>query len=268
MIPANSSIELCSVNTLAERYQVPRTSVANWVKRDDFPASVGKAGKTVLFDVDQVDAWLRGYQPGTWMRAHPGPNPFGLPEGGDRDLLTLHDIGELHGRVVFQREPTPAATLLTYISRGELARADRTPEDGLSPEVTAPSWFRATAYAFLNKPRRANHESPAGAVRPGRPVATRRDARPPGATADLVLPQGRPRDLLSLAQIREIDTAARGRPAPSEASIRQYMATGKFPKPDRTPGDGKRPAVTEPKWYRDTAYGFVRRPSVGQARKP
>jgi predicted DNA-binding transcriptional regulator AlpA len=256
MIPANSSVTNCTVKDLAEKYDIPRPSVVSWVQREDFPPSVGAARKAMLYDEDKVDAWLRRHQPGIWVRAHSGPNPFGLPEGREEDLLTLEEIGRLHGTVVLQRDPTPVATLRTYISKNYLGKADRAPEDGLSPTVTGPRWYRSTAYAFLNTPRRSN-----------RGTSLEADVRAERPAEIVVLPDGDDLDLLGIEEIRTIDTAVRGRPSPSVASLRQYMGTGRFPRPDRTPGDGREPEVHEPKWVRRNAYGFIRRPQVGKPRK-
>jgi predicted DNA-binding transcriptional regulator AlpA len=263
MIPANSSVRRASVDTIAARYGVDRTTVAGWAKKPDFPSPVDRAGKIQVFDLDAVDSWLRDYQPGAWVRGQEGSNPFGLPEGKDNDLLTLEEIAELDGTVVFRRrEPTPVAVLRTYISRGDLARPDRLPDDGKDPGVSKPSWFRSNAYEFLNHPRTTIPRSKTGS-----PAVRAKTDVSEVAPFPFDLPAGSDSDLLSLPDIRRIDAEVRGRPAPSDASLQRYMRKGQFPQPDRTPGDGSTPAVDEPMWLRSTAYGFIRRPLTGRPRK-
>ncbi|MGA5442501.1 hypothetical protein ACPCKW_23695 [Streptomyces griseoincarnatus] len=238
MIPAGSEPKHTNVNLISERYDVHRDTAYKWSGEPTFPDAVDKAGKADVYDADRVDEWVRQNYPGVWLKGQKGRNPLGLPVGGDRDLLPLRRIGELEGRA-FNRPATTVTTLRTYISKGILARPDRRPGDGGKPEVTEDMWYRSTAYAYLNRPRR-----------------TRRAETSVGE--ELELPAGDEQDLLTLEEIRAVDTAARGRPAPSAASLKHYQSDGRMPRPDRVPGDGQEPVVEEPMWHRSTAYSFIR----------
>ncbi|MCX5216213.1 hypothetical protein OG689_44565 [Kitasatospora sp. NBC_00240] len=261
MIPAGSTTEQTTYDLMAERYGVHRTTAFQWGQEPDFPPLLHRAGKLEIFDADAVDQWLRQRYPGTWAKGQRGKNPLGLPPGGDRDLLPLRRIGELEGKAL-GREATPIGTLRTYISKGTLPQPDRKPADGQKPDVTEPMWFRSTAYAYLNRPRRTR--------RTRSETAPAQEAQRPPAPKDLLndldLPAGEDTDLLTLEEIREIDSAVRGRPAPKASTLKVYMADGRMAKPDRLPGDGKQPAVEEPSWFRSTAYTFVRRPRTGRPR--
>ncbi|MFJ7258319.1 hypothetical protein ACIQWV_38820 [Streptomyces sp. NPDC098085] len=77
------------------------------------------------------------------------------------------------------------------------------------------------------------------------------------------LPDGGPKDLVKLSDICAWEGKALGRKEPvPEGTLRSYMSKKppKMPGPDRTPGDGQRPEVTERMWFRKTAYDFVNRP--------
>ncbi|MER6203178.1 hypothetical protein ABT234_38135 [Streptomyces sp. NPDC001586] len=75
------------------------------------------------------------------------------------------------------------------------------------------------------------------------------------------LPEGGPKDLVKLSDIAAWEGKALGRKEPvPEVTLRTYISRKKMPGPDRTPGDGKRPEVTERMWFRETAYEFVNRP--------
>lgn len=76
----------------------------------------------------------------------------------------------------------------------------------------------------------------------------------------LNLPDGSPRDLLTLRRIGELEGRALGRPATTVETLRTYISRGILPKPDREEGDNKRPTVTEPMWFRETAYAYIGRP--------
>ncbi|WP_331757960.1 hypothetical protein OIE82_34860 (plasmid) [Streptomyces althioticus] len=247
MIPAGSQQKHTNVSLISERYDVHRDTAYKWTGEPGFPSAVDRAGKAEVYDEDEVDEWLRKNFPGVWIKGQKGRNPLGLPPGGDRDLLPLRRIGELEGRA-FNRKATEVGTLRTYISKGILARPDRRPGDGQRPEVTEDMWFRSTAYAYLNRPRRTRRQ----------PDSERQPQAAGGPGADLELPGGDDQDLLTLEEIRAIDTAARGRPAPKAATLKAYQSDGRMPRPDRVPGDGEEPAVDEPMWYRSTAYGFIR----------
>lgn len=75
------------------------------------------------------------------------------------------------------------------------------------------------------------------------------------------LPEGSPQDLLSLPDLCELEAKVIGRDEPvPRATLRGYLSKGKMPQPDRTPGDGKRPEVSDRMWFRRTAYEWVNRP--------
>jgi predicted DNA-binding transcriptional regulator AlpA len=56
--PAGSAIP-ASAGDLSRELKVPRRTIYNWVDRDDFPAPVGRAGGSRLWDVDEVKRWRR-----------------------------------------------------------------------------------------------------------------------------------------------------------------------------------------------------------------
>lgn len=259
MIPEGSEQKQTNVTLISERYDVHRDTAYKWTGEESFPDSVDRAGKADVYDEDEVDEWLRKNFPGVWIKGQKGRNPLGLPPGDARDLLTLQRIGELEGRA-FNRDATDVRTLRTYISKGTLARPDRKAGDGQKPEVNEDRWFRSTAYAYLNRPRRTRRQTTVVE----QPTSEQQAAGGPGA--DLELPGGDDQDLLTLEQIRAIDTAARGRPAPKASTLQVYQSDGRMPRPDRRPGDGEEPAVDEPMWYRSTAYRFIRRPATGRPR--
>ncbi|MBV9022994.1 MAG: hypothetical protein JO362_04125 [Streptomycetaceae bacterium] len=76
----------------------------------------------------------------------------------------------------------------------------------------------------------------------------------------LNLPDGGPRDLLTLKRIGELEGRALGRPATEVATLRTYISKGILAKPDREPDDGQRPTVTQQMWHRETAYAYISRP--------
>ncbi|MGW4890765.1 hypothetical protein ACWEQL_00625 [Kitasatospora sp. NPDC004240] len=95
-----------------------------------------------------------------------------------------------------------------------------------------------------------------------------------GQKNPLDLPAGGPRDLLTLSRIGELEGRALRREATPVATLRTYISKGTLPKPDRMPEDGLRPVVTEPMWFRETAYAYIsrprrvrRNPSEGAAKK-
>ncbi|NUK15783.1 hypothetical protein [Streptomyces lunaelactis] len=253
MIPEGSEQKHTNVNLISERYDVHRDTAYKWTGEESFPDPVDRAGKADVYDEDEVDEWLRKNFPGVWIKGQKGRNPLGLPPGDASDLLTLQRIGELEGRA-FNRDATDVRTLRTYISKGTLARPDRKAGDGQRPEVSEDRWFRSTAYAYLNRPRRTRRQPTVME----QPASEQQPQAAGGPGADLELPGGDDQDLLTLEQIRAIDTAARGRPAPQSATLKIYQRDGRMPEPDRVPGDGEEPSVDEPMWHRSTAYGFIR----------
>ncbi|MGW1616035.1 hypothetical protein ACWCQZ_42620 [Streptomyces sp. NPDC002285] len=67
-------------------------------------------------------------------------------------LLTLEEIAELDGREQGRPKPTALSTMKAYLSRGLLARPDRLPNDGKTPEVDEPMWTPETALPYLRRP--------------------------------------------------------------------------------------------------------------------
>ena len=261
MIPAGESRKYTTFDKMAERYKVDRTAPASrWTQEEGFPSPLRAAGQggTFVFDEEEVDAWVREHHFGAWLQSRSDrKNPLDLPAGGPRDLLPLRRIGELEGRAL-GREATPIPTLRSYISKGTLAQADRVPDDGLQPVVIEPMWFRETAYAYISRPRRVRRASADGETKA---EATSERRQPDGPLLDLDLPKGKKTDLLSLAFIGELDGKARGRgKATAVSTLHNYRSQGLLAPPDRTPDDGKKPPVDEPKWFRSTAYTFIRRP--------
>ncbi|MFI6688430.1 helix-turn-helix domain-containing protein [Streptomyces sp. NPDC050485] len=83
-----------------------------------------------------------------------------------------------------------------------------------------------------------------------------------GKKNPLDLPEGGPRDLLTLSQIGELEGRALNRPPTPVTTLRTYLSPSKgiLPLADRTPDDGRQPTVMEPKWFRGTAYAYISRP--------
>ncbi|MFF2378405.1 hypothetical protein ACFVUW_28850 [Streptomyces xiamenensis] len=262
MIPAGTDRNYTNYDKMAKRYGVDRTTAATWSREAGFPEFLFTAGQGGLqiYDEDVVDAWVREHHFGSWFNSQRGKrNPLNLPKGGPRDLLSLRRIGELEGRAL-GRPPTPITTLRTYLSpsKGILPPADRTPGDGKQPTVTEPMWFRETVYAYISRPRRTRRASTEVSQSVRKPPA-----KVVGADnlLDLDLPTGHDTDLLTLQQIGELDGQARGRSKPTTVgTLKNYQSQRLLAKPDRTPDDGREPAVEEPMWFRSTAYRFIRRP--------
>ncbi|MFE0774344.1 hypothetical protein [Streptomyces sp. NPDC058861] len=264
-MPAGTDRTYTNFDKMAARYGVDRTTAAKWSQETEFPGLLFTEGQGGLqvYDEDDVDAWVREHHLGSWFRSRQGKeNPLDLPQGGPRDLLSLRQISELEGQAL-NRPPTPITTLRTYLSpsKGILPPADRTPDDGLQPAVTEPMWYRETAYTYISRPRRTRRTSPAAAKQPsGRKPAPKQE-KDDSALLDLELPAGADTDLLTLQEIGELDGQARGRgKATTIGTLKNYQSQKLLVKADRMPGDGQEPAVTEPMWFRVTAYCFIRRP--------
>ncbi|MCG7524013.1 hypothetical protein MHW47_06095 [Streptomyces sp. OfavH-34-F] len=259
MIPAGTDREYTNYDKMAARYKVDRTTAARWSREEGFPELLYTAGQGSLqiYDENDVDDWVRENHFGSWFQSQRDKkNPLNLPKGGPRDLLALRRIGELEGRAL-NRPATPTATLRTYVSKGILPPADRTPDDGLQPKVTEPMWFRETAYAYISRPRRTRRAENTGEGR----RSTSEQSPDAGQLLKLDLPAGEPGDLLTLREIGEIDGEARGRgKATTISTLKNYQSRKLLAKPDRLPGDDLEPAVEEPMWFRSTAYRFIRRP--------
>ncbi|MBV9024494.1 MAG: hypothetical protein JO362_12060 [Streptomycetaceae bacterium] len=74
------------------------------------------------------------------------------------------------------------------------------------------------------------------------------------------LPAGGPRDLLTLSRIGKLEGRVLRREPTPVKTLRTYISREILPKADRTPEDGRRPHVTEPMWFRETAYAYICRP--------
>ncbi|MFE0774834.1 hypothetical protein [Streptomyces sp. NPDC058861] len=185
MIPADAD-ELVTTQDIAEMYQANEHTVTYWTGLPGFPEGwPAGPGRTLVRDAAEVDEWLKTNLPVHWAKGQDSDNPFGLPAGGPKDLVTLSDICVWEGKALGRTEPVPEATLRTYISRKKMPGPDRVPRDGKTPEVTERKWFRETAYEFVNRPRRmrrqtnaaeppAGEQTPAvGSALPSRSVTTR-----------------------------------------------------------------------------------------------
>ncbi|MER5549972.1 hypothetical protein ABT072_48205 [Streptomyces sp. NPDC002589] len=145
---------------IAEKYKVNEGNVAYWSTLPGFPEGWPSGpGRTLVRDAALVDKWLQANFPVYWAQGQNSDNPFGLPEGGPKDLVRLSDICVWEGKALGRTEPVPEGTLRTYITKKKLPGPDRTPGDGKRPEVTERKWFRETAYNFVNRPRRMRRQT-------------------------------------------------------------------------------------------------------------
>ncbi|MFE3558405.1 hypothetical protein ACFXKW_26620 [Streptomyces sp. NPDC059193] len=144
-----------TVEEIATRYTVATTQVYNWTSMPGFPEgwTVGMVGDTLVRNADDVDAWLKANFPVHWAKGQDSDNPFGLPKGGDRDLVSLAEICRFEATALGRTEPVPTPTLRGYLSKGKMPQPDRLPGDGQRPEVPDRRWFRKTAYDWVNRPR-------------------------------------------------------------------------------------------------------------------
>ncbi|MFC7992156.1 hypothetical protein ACFUV2_22880 [Streptomyces pilosus] len=250
MIPANSNIKQTTVEKIAKRYHVSGSTAASWTLEETFPPCLDKGwGKTQLYDEAAVDEWVLEHKPEAWVVAHPKQKEkaTALPAGGPKDLLPLRHIGVLEGRFL-SREPTPVATLRTYISRGVLARPDRRAGDGGQPEVTEDMWFRETAYNYITRPRRVRRKT-------GKSGGERRE---PSEFLQRYFEENP--GLLTLEKIAELDGREHEREPTALSTLDNYISQGKLARPDRKPGDGKTPDVDERMWMPESVLSYLCRP--------
>ncbi|MGW1496073.1 hypothetical protein [Streptomyces sp. NPDC002402] len=249
MIPANSKIKQTTLEKIAKRYQVGGSTAASWSLDPTFPGFLDKGwGKTQLYDETAVDKWVLEHKPEAWVAAHPKQKEkaTALPAGNAKDLLPLKLIGQIEGRFL-SREATPIATLRTYISKGDLARPDRRPDDGGKPEVKQDMWFRETAYAYITRRRNVRRKSGGDEQREPSEFLKRHFEENPG--------------LLTLEQIAELDGQEHGRKPTALTTLKIYISQGKLARPDRVPGDDREPAVDERMWEPETALPYLCRPA-------
>lgn len=181
MIPADAD-ELVTSQDIAAKYQVNEANVAYWVTLEGFPEGWPSGpGRTLVRDAVLVDDWLRENLPVYWAQGQDSDNPYGLPEGGPKDLVTLSDIAAWEGKALGRAEPVPEVTLRSYMSKKppKMPGPDRVPGDGQRPEVTERRWFRETAYAFVNRPRRMRRQT-----KSEEPAATAQAPAAGGVTPD------------------------------------------------------------------------------------
>ena len=246
MIPADAKTAHTTVNAMADRYGMSYPGVIGWTRLDDFPEPVDKADNTLLYDEEEVDKWVRLNRPGRWLAGQSGKDLarlLGLPHGDPEDLLTLERIGALEGRYL-HREPTPVATLRTYINN-TLPPADRVPDDGLTPAVQDPRWFRRTAYRYIARPRKTRSTGAAAVVarEPSPQLVAYLDAHP---------------GMLTAAQVAELDGWEQGLERPTAiTSLNNYISRGLLRQPDRKRGDGLEPPVAERMWHHDSVLPFL-----------
>ncbi|KOT46828.1 hypothetical protein ADK41_01275 [Streptomyces caelestis] len=163
MIPADAD-ELVTTQDIAEKYQANEATVTYWTTLPGFPEGwPAGPGRTLVREAAEVDAWLKENLPVHWAKGQDSDNPFGLPAGGPKDLVTLSDICAWEGKALGRSEPVPEGTLRSYMSKKppKMPGPDRVPGDGKTPEVTERMWFRETAYAFVNRPRRMRRQTKA-----------------------------------------------------------------------------------------------------------
>ncbi|MFE2275636.1 hypothetical protein ACFXB4_41300 [Streptomyces lavendulae] len=181
MIPADAD-EIVTSQDIAAKYKVNDAIVAYWVTLEDFPEGWPSGpGRTLVRNAALVDDWLRKTLPVYWAQGQDSENPYGLPEGGPKDLVTLADICAWEGKALGRTEPVPEGTLRSYMSKKppKMPGPDRVPGDGQRPEVTERRWFRETAYAFVNRPRRMRRQTKAE-----EPAATAQVPAADGGTPD------------------------------------------------------------------------------------
>ena len=147
-----------AVKTLAERYDVPVYTFYAWARGEGFPEGEGGARKKVYPDLD-VDAWVKKNRPLVWVKAN-ATEPFS--SGGDpKDLLTAQEFAKIRAER-YGKEPVTDATMRYYQNNGWIPRPDRTPGDGLSPEVPVQMWYRETIDAHVGEMKGSgNHSSDA-----------------------------------------------------------------------------------------------------------
>ncbi|WP_051715401.1 hypothetical protein [Streptomyces sp. NRRL S-475] len=159
MIPADAD-ELVTSQDIAEKYKANEGNVAYWTTLPGFPEGWPSGpGRTLVRDAALVDEWMKKNLPVHWAKGQDSDNPFGLPAGRPKDLVTLSDICAWEGKALGRKEPVPEGTLRSYISTKKMPGPDRTPGDGKRPEVTERKWFRETAYEFVNRPRRMRRQT-------------------------------------------------------------------------------------------------------------
>ncbi|MFD8731505.1 hypothetical protein [Streptomyces sp. NPDC059611] len=231
VIPADADEPVTS-HDIAKKYGANEGNVAYWATLPGFPeAWPSGPGRTLVRDAAAVDKWLKENLPVYWAKGQDSDNPFGLPAGGPRDLVTLSDICAWEGQALGRAEPVPEATLRSYISRKVLPGPDRTPRDGKQPEVTERKWFRETAYKFVNRPRRRMRRQTKADTPAGTRQAPAADSLPASRSSAARL---NPQAIATTFSV-------------SGQTARGWTRAEGFPRPD---DDGRYPADDVHRWVR------------------
>ncbi|RLU82039.1 hypothetical protein CTZ27_31280 [Streptomyces griseocarneus] len=241
MIPADAENKYLTVEDIAAIYKVAVTQVHSWTSMEGFPPGrpAGTARTLLVRDAGAVDAWLERNFRVYWAQGQDSDNPLGLPKGGDKDLLSLADIGKLEALVIGREKPVPAATLRGYISKGTMPAPDRTPDDKKSeagePVVTDRRWYRATVYQWLERPRQARRPSKSGTPSAATAPASGTDEEPVVSAAQ------EPQSL----QVRQIASKY----LVSELTVRNWAKRDGFPR--MLPGTKTYDTAAVDRWVRE-----------------
>jgi len=159
VIPADAEETVLTAEEIAEKYGVALSQAHNWTRMEGFPAERPRAGQKFVRDAKAVDRWLHVNFPLLWARTHHPDNPYGLPAKDPGELVSLSAIAGLEGKILGRDEPVPLATLRGYLTKKTMPPPDRTPADGLRPQVTERMWYWKTASQWLNRPRKEQRAS-------------------------------------------------------------------------------------------------------------
>ena len=149
-------IAYSAVKILAERYDVPVYTFYAWARGEGFPEGEGGARKKVYPDLE-VDAWLKKNRPLVWAKANE-TEPFSSG-GNPEDLLNTQDFAKIRADR-YGGKPASDASMRFYEYNGWIPKPDRTPGDGLSPEVPVKMWRRTTIDAHVGSMKGPGNHSP------------------------------------------------------------------------------------------------------------
>ncbi|MCX4792020.1 hypothetical protein OG369_41770 [Streptomyces sp. NBC_01221] len=182
MIRADADEEVVTSEEIAQKYEVTEPIVLYWSTMKGFPEGWPSGpGRTLVRDAAEVDDWLQVNLPVHWAKGQDLENPYGLPEGGAKDLVSLADIAQWEAKALGRQEPVPTPTLRGYLSKKTMPQPDRLPGDGKRPEVLDRMWFRKTAYDWVNRPRRMRRQKKSDAQAEVAPAAGQPSKRPSGS---------------------------------------------------------------------------------------